>query len=91
MRELYQVWPSALNVQQVDRITKIGLQCPMEDATLFSSTEILEGVRSCTVRWVEDQWIQSLLWPYVSKANEKGFQVAVERRSEMADRAMPCR
>ncbi len=83
MRELYQVWPSALNAQQVDKITKIGLQCPMEDATLFSSTEILEGVRSCTVRWIEDQWIQSLLWPYVSQANEKGFQVAVERRSEM--------
>ena len=83
MRELYQVWPSALSHQQVDQIIQIGLKRPREEATLFSSADAMQGIRSCTVRWLQDDWIESLLWPYVTKANQMGFQVAVERQCEM--------
>jgi PKHD-type hydroxylase len=83
MRELYQVWPSTLTTEQVDRITTIALRQPMEEATLFSSAEAMQGIRSCTVRWLDDEWLQSLLWPFVDQANKRGFHVALDRRSEM--------
>ena len=83
MRELYQVWPSSLTTEQVDRITTIALRQPMEEATLFSSAEAMQGIRSCTVRWLDDEWLQSLLWPFVDQANKRGFHVALDRRSEM--------
>lgn len=83
MRELYQVWPSSLSSEHVDKITAIARRQPVEGATVFSSAEAMQGIRSCTVRWLEDEWIQSLLWPYVEQANKGGFHVAVDRRVEM--------
>jgi len=83
MRELYQVWPSGLNSEQVDRITAIALRQPTEEATVFSSADAMQGIRSCTVRWLEDEWLASLLWPYVEHANKNGFEIAVQRQAEM--------
>jgi len=83
MRELFQVWPSTLADDQVDRIIDAGLARTASDATLFSSSEVLEGIRSCTVRWMDDDWVRALLWGYVLEANERGFQVAVDGRCEM--------
>ncbi|MGB0641574.1 MAG: 2OG-Fe(II) oxygenase [Myxococcota bacterium] len=83
MRELYQVWPSSLSSEDIERITDIARRAPTEHATVFSSAETMEGIRSCAVRWLDDEWIQSLLWPYVIEANERGFQVNVDRQSEM--------
>lgn len=83
MRELYQVWPSSLSREDIDRITEIALSQQTEDGTVFSSAKEMKGIRSCSVRWLDDKWIQSLLWPYVEKANHSGFGVNVERRSEM--------
>jgi PKHD-type hydroxylase len=83
MRELYQVWPSVLSNEQVDRIAATARLQPAEEATVFSSAKATEGIRSCTVRWLDDEWLQSLLWPYVEQANTSGFQVAVNRRVEM--------
>jgi PKHD-type hydroxylase len=83
MRDLYQVWPSSLNSEQVDRITAIALRQPVEEATVFSDGESMRGIRSCTVRWLDDEWIRALLWSYVEQANNSGFHVALERRSEM--------
>ena len=83
MRELYQVWPSGLTTEQVDKITAIARRQPIEDATVFSSAEAMQGIRSCTVRWLDDEWLQSLLWPYVEQANNRGFQVALDGRAEM--------
>jgi len=42
----------------------------------------MQGIRTCTVRWIADQWLQSLLWSYVERANS-GFQVALNRQMEM--------
>jgi PKHD-type hydroxylase len=83
MRELYQVWPSSLSREDIDRITAIARRQTTEGATVFSSAAGMQDVRSCTVRWLDDEWIQSLLWPYVEQANSRGFDIAVDGRSEM--------
>ena len=83
MRELYQVWPSALSPAHVDRITNTALRQPAEEATLFSAAEDMEGIRTCTVRWRDDEWIRSLLWSYVNRANESGFGVRLDGSAEM--------
>ena len=83
MRELYQVWPSSLGDEQVARIVALALARPAEDATLFSSADDLQDLRTCTVRWLDDPWIRALLWPYVQRASARGFQVAVDGRCEM--------
>ena len=83
MRELYQVWPSSLSAEHVDKIMAIARRQPIETATIFSSAECMQGIRSCTVRWLNNEWIQSLLWPYIEQANKGGFDVTVDRRVEM--------
>jgi len=83
MRELYQVWPSGLSPEHVDRITATALRQPAEEATLFSAAEDMQGMRTCTVRWLDDAWIRSLLWSYVIEANKNGFGVAVDTRAEV--------
>ena len=83
MRELYQVWPSALNSEQVAKIIAIAQRKPSEEATVFSSAEAMQSMRSCTVRWLEDEWLESLLWPYVEQANKNGFHIALDREVEM--------
>lgn len=83
MRDLYQVWPSALGDEQINRIVELAKAQRAEEATLFSSAEDLQGIRSCSVRWLAEPWIRALLWPYVQTASEQGFQVAVDGRCEM--------
>jgi len=83
MRKLYQVWPSSLSSDQVAQIIAIAERQPAHDATVFSSADSMQGIRSCTVRWIDDDWLRSLLWSYVTQANDRGFQVAVNGRSEM--------
>ena len=83
MRELYQVWPAALTNEQIEQITEIALRQTVEDATIFSAAEAMQDIRSCTVRWIDDPWIRSLLWPFVEEANNRAFQVAVNGNAEM--------
>ena len=83
MRELYQVWPSVLDDETVERILKTALAQQAQQATIFSSADDLQGIRSATVRWLGDTWIRSLLWPYVQQANERGFHVAIDGRCEL--------
>ncbi len=82
MRELYQVWPLALGTEQVNRITELVLGHPAEEATVFSSADEMQHIRACSVRWIVDEWLQSLLWSYVEQANS-AFQVALNRQMEM--------
>ena len=83
MRELYQVWPSSLSNEDIDRITEIARGQPAEDATVFSAADTMQDIRSGSVRWLDDEWIRSLLWPYVEQANQRRFHLAVDGRSEM--------
>ena len=83
MRELFQVWPSALDAGEVSRIIDLGEALPMSDGTVFSSSSDLQAHRTCTVRWVDDAWLASLLRSYVQRANEGGFGVTIDGRLEM--------
>ena len=83
MRDMYQVWPSSLNAEEVAKIVELALRQPAQEATVFSSAKSMQGIRSCTVRWLDAEWLEALLWEYVVKANERGFCVDVERRSEI--------
>jgi len=67
----------------VGRIHAIAMQHPEEPATLFSPTTALDGVRACSVRWLQDVWIRDLLWPFVEQANADCFGISVECRAEM--------
>ena len=83
MRDLYALRPSKLDAETLDRITAIALSHPTEAAQIFSSDQSMQSVRSCTVRWLQDDWIQSLLWACVREANEASFQVEVRNRAEI--------
>lgn len=83
MRELYQVSTKRLEATQTERIKKLALAQPTETGRIFSSDETMAGLRTCTVRWVRDAWLEDLLWTHVNQANLNGFGVNVQKRSEM--------
>ena len=83
MRELYQLWTSALTGAQTDSITTAALCQPARDATIFSTAESMQDMRSSTIRWVPDQWVQDLLWGYVQQANDKAFDIDVQNDAEI--------
>jgi PKHD-type hydroxylase len=83
MRELFQVSPAILNSEQIGRITDIALSQPKESATVFSTADAIKGIRSCSVRWLDDEWIRSILWSFVEAANKNCFQIDVDCRSEI--------
>lgn len=83
MRQLFQVWPSALSDDEILRITELSGSQPISDGTVFSSAEDIQAFRACTVQWLDDHWVASLLRSYVERANERGFSVTIDGRSEM--------
>jgi len=83
MRQLFQVWPSALNNDEILRIAELGESQPSSDGTVFSSHEEIQAFRSCTVRWLDNDWLASLLLSYVERANACGFGVTIDGRSEI--------
>jgi PKHD-type hydroxylase len=82
MRDLYQLWSSALTQEQINNITKAALAQPAQAAKVFSSGDAQTEVRSSTVRWLPDQWVRDLLWEYVKTANTNAFGVDVENHAE---------
>ncbi len=83
MRNLYIVRPERLQAQIVDKIIACGRRQPEEPASIFSSAASLRGMRSCTVRWLSEPWLESMLWSFVQEANANDFQLAVHRQAEM--------
>ena len=83
MRELYKVQSAALSDDIIKRISALALEQPSEDARIFTSDETMQHLRSCTVRWIKDAWLQDLLWTYVEAANRQCFQVELQNRAEM--------
>jgi PKHD-type hydroxylase len=83
MRELFQVWPSAISQEDIDRIVSAAHQKTVQPATVFSSSEALPDIRNCTVRWLQDDWIEQRLWSFIKEANRSHFHVAVEPKSEI--------
>ncbi|MDB2389733.1 2OG-Fe(II) oxygenase [Alphaproteobacteria bacterium] len=83
MRELYQLWSSALTTKQIDEITKAALGQPAQDGTIFSAAESMKGIRTSSIRWISDQWIKDLLWDYIEQANDNAFNIDIHNDAEM--------
>lgn len=83
MRDLYHLFPSALTSQQIDKITRAALDQQAQDATIFSTAEDMQSIRSSRIRWVREDWVQELLWDYVSQANINSFGVAIDNQAEI--------
>ena len=83
MRQLFQVWPSALSDGAVSKIIGFTDSLPASEGSVFSSAEDLQAHRSCTVRWLDDDWLASMLRSHVERANGMGFDVTIDGRSEM--------
>jgi PKHD-type hydroxylase len=83
MREVYKVWSSSLTLVQTEAIIAAALTQPAQSATIFSSKDAQRGIRSCTIRWLSDQWIKDLVWRYVKQANEEAFELDVQHRCEL--------
>ena len=77
MRELFQIWPASLTDEQINDIIETAQRQPEQDATIFASPEIISKTRVSTIRWLSEQWLQDLLWHYVSKANVDVFNIDV--------------
>ena len=83
MRELFHVWSAELTTGQIDKIVALAMARPDEVGATFSTSESMNGIRSCRVRWMTNEWLRDLLWSYVDQANQKGFQIDVEPQAEM--------
>ncbi len=83
MRELYQVWPSSLNDDQIQNIIDASLVEPEIDAKTFSSKDVLSDVRVSSIRWISSPEIKDLLWSYVRRANYDAFNIDVDNNCEM--------
>ena len=83
MRELYQVWPAAIDDIQIQNILDTSLGQPELDAITFASKDVLSHLRVSSIRWVSSPLIQELLWTYVRRANYDAFNIDVENRCEI--------
>ena len=83
MRELFQIWPASLTDEQINDIIESAQRQPEQDATIFASPEIVSKTRVSAIRWLSEQWLQDLLWQYVSKANVDVFNIEVGNKAEM--------
>ena len=83
MRELYQLWSSALNEKQIIDIFETAHKKLDQKAKMFSADDSMQGIRSSKVRWISDEWIQNLLWEYVKKANINAFNIDVQNDAEI--------
>ena len=83
MRDLYQVWSSALSAKEIEDITTTAMRQASQEATTFSAETEIQDKRSCTIRWLPDQWIKDLLWTYVQQANQDAFHIDVDNHAEM--------
>lgn len=83
MREVYRLWTSSLSSAQLERITTTALTQTPQTGTIFASDLAQRDTRSCSIRWLTDQWIKDLLWAYVQQANEDAFKVDLTARCEL--------
>ena len=83
MRTLYRVWSAALGEAQIARIVDAAGARPSETAKTFSSIGDAEGVRSATIRWLEEPWLRELLWGYIEQANSEDFHFDLDGLAEV--------
>jgi len=84
MRQLWQMWESAISQNEIDNIiTECEKYNPMEaQIGLGDDGHKKKSVRESTVRWInthdpDSKFIKQLLWNYATEANRNAFGVEI--------------
>ena len=83
MLQLFQVWQNGLSKDQISKILNIVNKKSLSEGSIFSSYQPMQSIRRSKICWISDEWIKTLLWEYVLKANKKSFQIDIENNSEI--------
>ena len=83
MRQQFHIWQSALSKQQINEILNLVDNNSLFNAPVFSSSKSIQKKRSSKICWVNESWVQELLWEYILEANKKTFHVDVINKSRI--------
>lgn len=83
MRQQFHIWQSALSKEQIIEILNLVDNNSLLNAPVFSSSKSIQKKRSSKICWVNESWVQELLWEYILEANKKTFHVDVINKSEI--------
>ena len=83
MRQQFHIWQSALSKEQINEILNLVDNNSLLNAPVFSSSKSIQKKRSSKICWVNESWVQELLWEYILEANKKTFHVDVINKSEI--------
>ena len=83
MRQQYHIWQSALSKGQINEILNLVDNNSLFNAPVFSSNKLIQKKRSSKICWINQSWVQELLWEYILEANKKTFHVDVINKSEI--------
>ena len=83
MRQQFHIWQSDLSKQQINEILNLVDNNSLFNAPVFSSSKSIQKKRSSRICWVNESWVQELLWEYILEANKKTFHVDVINKSEI--------
>ena len=50
---------------------------------LFFLKQLIQKKRNSKICWINESWVQELLWEYILEANNKTFHVDVINKSEI--------
>ena len=83
MRQQFHIWQSALSKEQIIEILNLVDNNSLLNAPVFSSSKLIQKKRSSKIYWINESWVQELLWEYILEANQKTFHVDVINKSEI--------
>ena len=83
MRQQFHIWQSALNKEQINEILNLVDNNSLLNAPVFSSSKLIQKKRSSKIYWINESWVQELLWEYILEANKKTFHFDVINKSEI--------
>ena len=83
MRQQFHIWQSALSKEQINEILNLVDNNSLFNAPVFSSSKSIQKKRSSKICWVNESWVQELLWEYILEANKKTFHIDVINKSEI--------
>jgi PKHD-type hydroxylase len=84
MRDLWQLWSGGASQAQIDWITNIANTKPVQEAGIFSSSEVDDKVRTSSIRWLTDEHkIRDWLFEYVKMANRNAFNLDVDNFADI--------
>ena len=83
MRELFHHFINALSADEIAHLKEVGTAATAQEGTVFSTAPDASALRRSTIGWVTDEDVKSLLWSFVSRANEASFDVDVTPQADV--------